>query len=235
MSFSSSQVRSALQPSVWLIPSGRLRVSVPLRFDQHFNPVPPIQVLWGKEVSVPLRFDQHFNCCAFSSLHLAQTVSVPLRFDQHFNAGRVLMAIAGCCVSVPLRFDQHFNKFVAWARRPGYSCFSSSQVRSALQPPAQGATVEDSNDVSVPLRFDQHFNSFRVGSRWPKCEFQFLSGSISTSTRRYICANCSRLFVSVPLRFDQHFNQLQHAIRAGWGDKVSVPLRFDQHFNPPNP
>ncbi len=62
--------------------------------------------------------------------------------------------------------------------------FSSSQVRSALQPHGVGSPAAKACLVSVPLRFDQHFNRYlHQVIKAHVNEFQFLSGSISTSTK----------------------------------------------------
>ncbi len=168
---------------------------------------------------------------------------------------RLIVGLVRRPVSVPLRFDQHFNKLLKKCRGPFRNGFSSSQVRSALQlsecvslssrrfvsVPLRfdqhfNSTIEvdvtgDNARVSVPLRFDQHFNTLALvlcGKMFIR--FQFLSGSISTSTHRRPGRSRLHPRVSVPLRFDQHFNCSSTVV---WTTDrtVSVPLRFDQHFN----
>ncbi len=160
----------------------------------------------------------------------------------------------------------------------GSSRFSSSQVRSALQPKLGSDTVKQrlgfsSSQVRSAL---QHRNPSRSHAEVHVCfsssqvrsalqldfvseqftqyaEFQFLSGSISTSTEpphgssRQKCFSSSQVrsalqrklqvdgttptefqFLSGSISTSTKKNSMNTMIIIGF---VSVPLRFDQHFN----
>ncbi len=113
------------------------------------------------------------------------------------------------------------------------NCFSSSQVRSALQHTwrkrhnHQHAASFSSSQVRSALQLIAFQFLVEVFFK-----FQFLSGSISTSTRRIMARKRSRTksFSSSQVR-----SALQRVVigrfRLFYFGQVSVPLRFDQHFN----